>query len=116
VAPPTSVAVGLQEQHDALRRVTRLITRRTELEAVFDAVVSEVARILDASTWLLRDDSDERTTVLASVGDPEFPKGSRWRREGFSPLGSPLRSPVVVDGVPWGVLCARPQEHSPADA
>jgi signal transduction histidine kinase len=116
VAPPTSVGVGLQEQHGALRRVARLIARHAELEAVLDTVVSEVARVLDASAWLLRDDSDELTTVLASAGDPEFPKGSRWRREGFSPLGSSLGSPVVVDGVTWGVLCARPQEHSRADA
>jgi signal transduction histidine kinase len=116
VTPPTSVGVGLQEQHGALRRVARLIARHAELEAVLDTVVSEVARVLDASAWLLRDDSDERTTVLASAGDSEFPKGSRWRREGFSLLGSSLTSPVVVEGVTWGVLCARPQEHSRADA
>jgi signal transduction histidine kinase len=115
-APPTSVEVGLQEQHDALRRVTRLITRRAELEAVFDAVVSEVARILDASAWLLRDDPDGRMTVLAVVGDSAFPKGSRAPHEGFSLLGSSLTSPVVVDGVTWGVLCARPREHSRVDA
>ena len=88
MTPPTSTVVGLQEQHDALRRVTRLITRHAELEAIFDTVVSEVARVLDASAWLVRDDSDGRTTVLASVGDPAFPKGSRWPREGFSLLGS----------------------------
>ena len=116
MAPPTSVVVGLQEQHGALRRVTRLIARHADLEAVFDTVVSEVARVLDASAWLLRDDSDERTTVLASVGDSAFPKGSRWPREGFSLFGSSLTSSVVVDGVTWGVLCARPQEHSRADA
>ena len=116
MAPPTSVVVGLQEQHAALRRVTRLIAQHADLEAVFDTVVSEVARVLDASAWLLRDDSDERTTVLASVGDSAFPKGSRWPREGFSLFGSSLTSSVVVDGVTWGVLCARPQEHSRADA
>jgi signal transduction histidine kinase len=96
--------------------VTRLITQHAELEAVFDAVVFEVARVLDASAWLLRDDSDGRMTVLASVGDTLFPKGSRWPRDDFSPLGSSLTSSVVVDGVTWGVLCARPQEHSRADA
>ena len=95
MAPPTSVVVGLQEQHGAFRRVTRLIARHADLEAVFDTVVSEVARVLDASAWLLRDDSDERTTVLASVRDSAFPKGSRWPREGLSLLGSSLTSPVV---------------------
>ena len=107
---------GLQDQHAALRRVTRLITRHAELEAVFDTVVSEVARVLDASAWLLRDDWDGRTSVLASVGDSAFPKGSRWPREGSSLLGSSLTSPVVVDGVTWGVLCARPKSSSRADA
>ena len=113
---PTSVVVGLQEQHDALRRVTRLITQHAELEAIFDTVVSEVARVLDASTWLLRDDSDGRTTVLAAVGDSAFPKGSRWPREALSLLGQSLTSPVAVDGRTWGVLLARPQEPSRADA
>jgi len=116
VAPPTSVVVGLQEQQGALRRVTRLIARHADLEAVFDTVVSEVARVLDASAWLLRDDSDEQMTVLASVGDSGFPKGSRWPREGFGLLGSSVTSSVVVDGVTWGVLCARPQERARADA
>ena len=116
MAPPTSVVVGLQEQNGALRRVTRLIARHADLEAVLDTVVSEVARVLDASAWLLRYDSDERTTVLASVGDSAFPKGSRWPREAFGLVGSSLTSSVVVDGVTWGVLCAQPQEHSRADA
>jgi signal transduction histidine kinase len=107
--------VGLPDQHDALRRVTRLITRHAELEAVFDAVVSEVGRILDASAWLLRDDSDGRMTVVASAGDSAFPKGTRSPREDFSRLGSSLTSPIVVDGVAWGVLCAR-SPQSGADA
>ena len=64
---PTGV-VGLQDQQAALRRVTRLVTQHAELEAVFDTVVSEVARVLDASAWLLRDDWDGRTSVLASAG------------------------------------------------
>ena len=116
MAPPTSVVVGLQEQHGALRRVTRLITRQAELETVFDTVVSEVAGVLDANTWLLRDDSDGRTTVLASVGDSASPKGSRWPHEGSGPLRSSLTSPVVVEGVTWGALCAQPRELSLADA
>jgi signal transduction histidine kinase len=96
--------------------VTRLITRHAELEAAFDAVASEVGRILDASAWLLRDDSDGQMTVVASAGDSAYPKGSRSPREDFSRLGSSVTSPVVVDGVAWGVLCAGPQEHSRADA
>jgi signal transduction histidine kinase len=115
VTLPSSV-VGLQDQQAALRRVTRLVTKHAELEAVLDTVVSEVARVLDASAWLLRDDRDGRTSVLASAGDSAFPKGSDWPRAGLGPLGSLLTSPVVVDGVTWGVLCARPKASSRADA
>ena len=115
-APPTSVVVELRDQHDALLRVTRLITRQAGLEAVFDAVASEVGRILAAGAWLLRDDSDGRMTVLAATGDSPFPKGSRSPREDFSGPETSLTSPVLVDGVAWGVLCAGPQEHLRADA
>ncbi|HVN61662.1 MAG TPA: GAF domain-containing protein [Gaiellaceae bacterium] len=116
MAPPTDAVAGLQEQNAALRRVTRLITRHAELEMVFDPVVSEVARVLDASACLLRDDPDGWTTVLASLGDPAYPKGSRWPSGGFSLLESSLAAPVVVDGVTWGVLCARLREPSQPDA
>ena len=116
MASLTDAVLGLQEQNAALRRVTRLITQHAELEVFFDTVVSEVARVLDASAWLLRDDADGSTTVVASVGDSAFPKGSRWPSDGLSLLESSLTSPVVVDGVTWGVLCARPQEPSQPDA
>jgi len=116
VAPPTDTEAGLQEQNAVLRRVMRLVARHTELEMLFDEVVSEVARILDASACLLREDPDGWTTVLASVGDPEYPKGSRWPSDGVSLLGSSPASPVVVDGVRWGVLCARPRDTSQPDA
>jgi signal transduction histidine kinase len=111
-----SVDVVPSEQHGALGRVTRLITRRAELEAVFEAVVSEVGHLVGGSTWLLRHDSDSQTTVLASVGDSSFPKGSRWPREGFTVLESSLRSAVVVDGLVWGALCTQPHEHPGTEA
>jgi signal transduction histidine kinase len=116
VTPPASVAVGLQQQHDALRRLTRLITGHTAVETVFEAVVSEVAGVLDGSAWLARDDPDGQMTVVASVGEQASPKGSRSPRDGISELGSSLTSPIVVDGSRWGALCARPQEHSQPDA
>jgi GAF domain-containing protein len=77
VASLTDAVLGLQEQHAAVRRLTRLITQDTELEAFFDAVVSAVARILGASAWLLRHDADGSTTALASHGDPTLAKRSR---------------------------------------
>jgi signal transduction histidine kinase len=114
VTPPMSV-VRLQEQHRALRRLTQLITRRAELETIFDTVVSELARVLDGSAWLLRQGSDGRTTVVATVGE-SAPEGSRGQRDDSSLLGSPLTSPVVVEGVTWGVLCARTHEQPQPDA
>ena len=96
--------------------MTRLITEHAELGALLDTVVSEVQGVLDACAWLVREDPDGRTTVLAAAGDSAFPKGSRWPREGFAPLEASLTSPVVVDGVPWGVLCADPREPPPPDA
>jgi signal transduction histidine kinase len=104
VTPPTNVVVRLQEQHRALRRLTRLITGRAELETFFAAVVSELAHVLDASAWLSREDSERRTTVIATAG------------ESTSPDGPSLTSAVVVDGVTWGVLCARTREHPQAGA
>ena len=116
MAAPTRVVAGLQEQHGALRRVTGLITQRAELGELFDTVVSEVARLLDASAWLLRHDPDGWTTVLASAGDPAFPKGSRRPPDDFGPVESSLTSPVVIDGASWGVLCVRPPGPVQPDA
>lgn len=97
MARSTSVVVGLREQHEAFRRVTRLITRGADLDAVFGAVVTDVARVLDATVWLSRDDS-HRSTVLASAGG-----------DGIS-QAEPLTAPVVVDGVTWGFLHAQTQQ------
>jgi signal transduction histidine kinase len=111
-----NVDVAPSDKHGALGRVTRLITRRADLGTVFDAVVSEVERLVGGSSWLLRHDSDARTTVLASVGDSSFPKGSRWPRDDAGILESSLTSTVVVDGVIWGALCAQPAEPPATDA
>ena len=106
----TDAVVGLQEQYAAVRRLTRLIAQDTELDVFFDAVVSEVGRILDASSCLLRHDADGSTTVVASLGDPALAKGSRWPDGGSSRLDSSVTSAVVVQGVMWGTLCARSPE------
>ena len=116
MASLTDAVLGLQEQNAAVRRLTRLITQDTELDVFFDAVVSEVARILDASTCLLRHDADGSTTAVASLGDPALAKGSRRPNDGSSRLEWSVTSAVVVDGVMWGTLCARPPEPPPRDA
>jgi signal transduction histidine kinase len=108
--------LGLQEQNAAVRRLTRLITANAELDVFLEAAVSEVARILDASVWLLRHDADGSATAVASVGDPAHPKGSRRPNDGSSLLESSVTSAVVVDGVTWGTLCATAPEAPPPDA
>jgi signal transduction histidine kinase len=105
VAPTTDAFVGLHEQNEALRRVARLVARQAELESVFETAVSEVARTLDASACLFRGDPDGGT-VLASLDWPSD----------HSLLESSLALPVMVDGMTWGVLCARPREPSQPDA
>ena len=116
MASLTDAVVGLQEQNAAVRRLTRLISQDTELDVLFDAVVSEVARILDASACLLRHDADGSTTAVASLGDPALAKGSRRPDGGSSRLDLSVTSAVVVDGVMWGTLCARSPDPPPPDA
>jgi signal transduction histidine kinase len=112
----TDAVLGLQEQNAAVRRLTRLIAQGTELERFFEAVVSEVARILDAGAWLLRHEADGSTTVVASLGDLAIAKGSRRANDGSALLDPAVTSAVVVDGAVWGTLCATAPEPSPADA
>ena len=107
MASYTDSVLGPQEQNAVVRRLTRLIRQHAELDVFFDAVVSEVAHILDASVCLLRHDADRSTTAVASLGDVAHPKGSRWPTDGSSLLESSVTSAVVVDGVTWGMLCAR---------
>ena len=107
----------MQERSAALRGVARLVTRRTEPAELFDTVVAEVSRLLDAGACLLRKDSDGWTTVVASLGDPALPNGTRLPREDAALLeSSSFASPVVVDGVTWGVLCARRRAPAQPDA
>ncbi len=101
MASLTDAVVGLQEQNAVVRRLTRLITQPVELDVFFDAVVSEVARSLDANAWLARHDPGGSTTVVASNGEPAQPS---------------VTSAVVVDGMTWGMLCARLPEPPQRDA
>jgi hypothetical protein len=115
VTSHTDAVLGLQEQNAAVQRLTRLINQDTELDVFFDAVVSDVARILDASTCLLRHDADGSTTAVASLGDPGLPKGS-GRPNDANWLELSMTSAVVVEGVRWGTLCAKPHEPPLPDA
>ena len=102
MATQTGVEVGRQEADAALRRLTRLVTTDTELPALFAAVAADVAKTIGADAWLVRVETGGRTTVLASHGDPT--------------VEPTVRSPVVVDGLTWGFVCARPRDGSRVDA
>ena len=99
MASVTDAVIGLQQQNAAVRRLTRLITQHAELDVFFDAVVTEVAGILDTSVSLLRHDSDGSTIAVASHDRP-----------GSSTLEPSPTSAIVVDGVTWGMLCVQSEE------
>ena len=102
MATQTAVEVGRQEADAALHRLTRLVTGGTELPALFAAVAADVAKTIGADAWLVRVETGGRTTVLASHGDPT--------------VEPTVRSAVVVDGLTWGFVCARPRDGSRVDA
>jgi signal transduction histidine kinase len=102
VATQTGAEVGRQEADAAMHRLTRLVTRDTELPALFAAVAADVAKTIGADAWLVRVETGGRTTVLASHGDPT--------------VEPTVRSPVVVDGLTWGFVCARPRDGWRVDA
>jgi signal transduction histidine kinase len=82
----------LAEQQAALRRVATLVAEGVPATDVFTAVATEVARILDVSSVKVV----QGDTVLASLGDPDFPLDDRS-----------VRVPIVVDGGEWGVIAVR---------
>jgi signal transduction histidine kinase len=102
VATQTGVEVGLQEADAALHRLTRLVTEDTELPALFAAAAADVATTIGGDAWLVRAETGGRTAMLASHGDPT--------------VEPTVRSPVVVDGLTWGFVCARPRGDSRVDA
>ena len=116
MASPADAVKGLEEQNAGLRRVTRLVAHGAALDVVFEAVVSEVTRVLDAGAWLLRADPDGRATVVASLGESTLPTGSRLPSDGLGATEPVVTSAVAVDGMRWGTLCARPREPQPEAA
>lgn len=58
----------LAAEHAALRRVATLVARGAEQSEVFDAIVSEAARLLGSETWLLRHEADDTATIVALSG------------------------------------------------
>ena len=75
----------LAEEQSALRRVATLVARGDSPSGVFDAVVTEVCRLLGADiTTLFRFEPDDTATVVASHSEsgPESAVGTRAAVEG----------------------------------
>ena len=118
----------LAEEQAALRRVATLVARGAPPGEVFDAVVGELGRLLDAgSTGLVRfEDNQTATSSPAGAGStrcsgsaPCFPWAGRTssrrsrepaRRRGWttSPAPHPVRSPIMRIGCRPGRRSAAP--------
>ncbi|MEL4317473.1 GAF domain-containing protein [Leifsonia sp. YIM 134122] len=85
----------LADEQTALRRVAELVARETTLPAVFNAVVEEIARVLDASSASVirgKGSGSDAGIVVAEV-KPQAAAGSH-RAE----------VPILVNGETWGTL------------
>jgi PAS domain S-box-containing protein len=84
----------------ALRRVATFAAEGVEPERLFSVVADEVARVLDLRiVGVERFDSDETSTVVASVEYSGFPTGSVWPLDGPSLATTILKTarPARID-------------------
>ena len=95
------------EEQAALRRVATLVAEGAGPDALFSAVVREVARVLDVTTVTLeqREPDGGSVTVARHV---------REGRHGDSAAEVVLRTPITVGGELWGVIAASAHESTPA--
>jgi PAS domain S-box-containing protein len=102
----------LSQEQAALRRVATQVAQGLDPFELFDAVASEVGRLLSAdATRLLRYGQDGTAAVVGSYGvaDAElgadsYNPGRRWRR--IAERGVGAAAPIVVSGRPWGAIVA----------
>jgi GAF domain-containing protein len=125
----------LADEQAALSRVATLVAEGATPVEVFDTVADEVVAILNVSSAsVVQFESEHSSLVVASVGDPGFPPGSRWRHDGASlnalvfESGRPARIdytdapgpiadaarianvrtavgiPIVLEGSVWGMI------------
>jgi GAF domain-containing protein len=77
----------LAEEQASLRRVATLVAEGASPDAIFAAVVDEVAQILGLERIeMARYEADGTATVIGASGDHPFPPGSRWELDGPSLL------------------------------
>jgi GAF domain-containing protein len=92
----------LAEEQAALRRVATLVARRVTPAELFDAVVAEVHRLLEANhTRLLRYEPDGTATAVAGRAAPgvDIVNGERLTLEGRNVTSMVLRTgrPARID-------------------
>ena len=132
----------LAEEQAGLRRVATLVVEDVARSELFAAVADEVAAVLGVSSASVsRFLPDGVSVVLASLNDPGFPVGSRWRPDEGTlnatilETGRPVRidqntmagpiakaskvsdvrsvvgAPIVVEGSVWGMVAVG-RQHS----
>ena len=123
----------LAAEQAALGRVATLVAKGATGDVLFAAVAREVAGVFGVGMVSIDRYENGESIVLASLGVPEFPVGSRWPLDGpgvralvyetgrparvddFSEgagtatarahdIQSAIGVPIVVDGEVWGVL------------
>jgi GAF domain-containing protein len=132
----------IASEQAALRRVATLVAKGAAPGELFAAVADEVAAVLGVSSASVsRFLPDGHSIVLASLNDPGFPVGSRWRADegtlnaAILETGRPVRidqsemsgpiaeasrvsavrsvvaAPIVVEGSVWGMVAVG-RQHS----
>ena len=83
----------------ALRRVATLVAEGARAEEVFSTVAREVAQVFGVRLVTLCRYESDAALVLASLGIPEFPAGSRWSLDipGLPATISETGRPVRID-------------------
>jgi PAS domain S-box-containing protein len=82
----------LAEEQAALRRVATLVAQGPSAAAVFDAVTTEVAQLLDASAVTLARYSDDELAVVATRGAPYVKVGERYPLGGLNVTSDVVRT------------------------
>jgi signal transduction histidine kinase len=133
----------LLDEQAALRRVATLVAERATVENVFSSVAREVAHVFNVQLVTVCRYETNAVVVLASLGVPEFPAGSRWPLDApglpatIRDTGRPARIddfaaavgldalareggvravagvPIVVDGTVWGSINVASTEDEP---
>jgi signal transduction histidine kinase len=136
----------LLDEQAALRRVATLVAEGATAEDVFLSVAREVAHVFDVRLVTVCRYESHAVVVLASLGVPEFPAGSRWPLDApglpatIHETGRPARIddlsaaagldalareggvraavgvPIVVDGTVWGSINVATTDDEPFPA